>query len=170
MRMRTRSEVLNCFIKRLDLIGGAVFKLLQTIKLLHQFRCKAVERFLIGMTVRLLRYRSNLTLNYRCDLLFLCSQNKRRSLTAEKLFDGQNGHQARSAGTENNARIKLSPGLVGWADIIFCMEKTHVWRLKEKYSDIIADKTFICLNIPDDYSYKDDDLCELFESVVPEYL
>ena len=54
------------------------------------------------MTVRLLRYRSNLTLNYRCDLLFLCSQNKRRSLTAEKLFDGQNGHQARSAGTDNN--------------------------------------------------------------------
>ena len=52
--------------------------------------------------MRLLRYRSNLTLNYRCDLLFLCSQNKRRSLTAEKLFDGQNGHQARSAGTDNN--------------------------------------------------------------------
>jgi len=56
-------------------------------------------------------------------LLFVCSQNKRRSLTAEKLFDGQNGHHARSAGTENNARIKLTPGLVGWADIIFCMEK-----------------------------------------------
>ena len=52
--------------------------------------------------MRLLRYRSNLTLNYRCDLLFLCSQNKRRSLTAEKLFDRQNGHQARSAGTDNN--------------------------------------------------------------------
>lgn len=46
-------------------------------------------------------------------LLFLCSQNKRRSLTAEKLFDGQDGHQARSAGTENNARIKLTPGLIG---------------------------------------------------------
>ena len=103
-------------------------------------------------------------------LLFLCSQNKRRSLTAEKLFDGQNGHQARSAGTENNAHIKLTPGLVGWADIIFSMEKKHVRRLKEKYSDIIIDKTVICLNIPDDYSYMDDDLCELLESVVPEYL
>ncbi len=103
-------------------------------------------------------------------LLFVCSQNKRRSLTAEKLFDGQNGRYARSAGTENNARIKLTPGLVGWADIIFCMEKKHVRRLKEKYSDIITDKTVICLNIPDDYSYMDDDLCELLESVVPEYL
>ena len=46
-------------------------------------------------------------------LLFLCSQNKRRSLTAEKLFDGQNGHQTRSAGTENNARIKVTPGTAG---------------------------------------------------------
>ena len=103
-------------------------------------------------------------------LLFLCSQNKRRSLTAEKLFDGKNGHQACSAGTANNARIKLTPGLVGWADIIFCMEKKHVRRLKEKYSDIIAGKNVICLNIPDDYSYMDDDLCELLESVVPEHL
>ena len=45
-------------------------------------------------------------------LLFLCSQNKRRSLTAEKLFDGQNGHQARSAGTENNARIEKHKSVV----------------------------------------------------------
>lgn len=56
------------------------------------------------------------------NLLFLCSQNKRRSLTAEKIFDGRNGHMARSAGTEKNARIKVTPGLLGWADIIF------VWR------------------------------------------
>ena len=66
--------------------------------------------------------------------------------------------------------IKPTSGLVGWADIIFGMEKKHVRRLKEKYSDIIVDKTVICLNIPDDYSYMDDDLCKLLESVVPEYL
>ena len=103
-------------------------------------------------------------------LLFLCSQNKRRSLTAEKLFDGYAFHQARSAGTENNARIKLTPGLIGWADIIFCMDKKHVRRLKEKYSDFVVGKKIICLNIPDKYSYMDDDLCELLDSVVPEYL
>lgn len=48
-------------------------------------------------------------------LLFLCSQNKRRSLTAEKIFDGYNGHEAHSAGTEPNARIKVTGGLLGWA-------------------------------------------------------
>lgn len=101
-------------------------------------------------------------------LLFLCSQNKRRSLTAEKLFDGFNGHQARSAGTESNARIKITPGLLGWADIIFCMEKKHVRRIREKYSEIVADKKIVCLNIADDYSFMEDDLCELLEAVVPE--
>ena len=79
-------------------------------------------------------------------LLFLCSQNKRRSLT------------------------KVTPGLLGWADMIFCMEKKHVRRIREKYSDIVADKKIICLNIPDDYCYMDDDLCELLENIVPEYL
>ncbi len=58
------------------------------------------------------------------NLLFLCSQNKRRSLTAEKNFNGYNGHKARSAGTEANARIKVTLGLLGWADIIFCIKKT----------------------------------------------
>lgn len=101
-------------------------------------------------------------------LLFLCSQNKRRSLTAEKLFDGYEGHQARSAGTENNARIKVTPGLLGWADIIFCMEKKHVRRIREKYLEIVADKKIVCLNITDDYAFMDDALCELLEAVVPE--
>lgn len=101
-------------------------------------------------------------------LLFLCSQNKRRSLTAEKLFDGYEGHQARSAGTESNARIKVTPGLLGWADIIFCMEKKHVRRIKEKYLEIVADKQIVCLNIADDYSFMDENLCELLETVVPE--
>jgi predicted protein tyrosine phosphatase len=50
------------------------------------------------------------------------------------------------------------------------MEKKHVRRIKEKYSDIVAGKQVICLNIPDEYSYMDDDLCELLESVVPDYI
>ena len=56
-------------------------------------------------------------------VLFLCSQNKRRSLTAEKLFDNRETIIARSAGTETHARVKVTSGLLGWADIIFCMEK-----------------------------------------------
>lgn len=104
------------------------------------------------------------------NLLFLCSQNKRRSLTAEKIFDGYMGHIVRSAGTEQNARIKVTPGLLGWADIIFCMEKKHIQRIREKYADIIADKKVVCLFISDDYAYMDRELQEILESCVEEYL
>lgn len=104
------------------------------------------------------------------NLLFLCSQNKRRSLTAEKLFDGYNGHNARSAGTENNARIKVTAGLIGWADVIFCMEKKHLRRIREKYADALAEKQVITLNIPDDYEYMNEELQELLLSCVNEYL
>lgn len=104
------------------------------------------------------------------NLLFLCSQNKRRSLTAEKIFDGYNGHKAYSAGTESNSRIKVTPGLLGWADIIFCMEKKHVRRIKEKYPDIVANKKLVCLNISDDYEFMDRELQELLKGCIYEYI
>lgn len=104
------------------------------------------------------------------NLLFLCSQNKRRSLTAEKLFDGFEGHSARSAGTENNARIKVTSGLIGWADVIFCMEKKHVRRIREKFSEELIGKKIVCLNIPDDFEFMDEELQGLLLSEVREYL
>lgn len=104
------------------------------------------------------------------NLLFLCSQNKRRSLTAEKIFNGYNGHKAYSAGTESNARIKVTPGLLGWADIIFCMEKMHLRRIKEKYPDIVVNKKVVCLNISDEYEFMDRELQELLKSCVDEYI
>lgn len=104
------------------------------------------------------------------NLLFLCSQNRKRSLTAEKIFDGYNGHKAYSAGTESNARIKVTPGLLGWADIIFCMEKKHMRRIKEKYPDIVVNKKLVCLNISDDYELMDRELQELLKSYVYEYI
>ncbi|MBQ8967812.1 protein tyrosine phosphatase [Ruminococcus sp.] len=103
-------------------------------------------------------------------ILFLCSQNKRRSLTAEKYFDGYNGHQAKSAGTENNSRIKVTEGLIGWADMVFCMEKKHLRRIREKYPHILSGKKVICLNIPDEYGYMDEELISLLDSEVSGYL
>ena len=103
-------------------------------------------------------------------LLFLCSKNRRRSLTAEKIFSGYQNCMASSAGTESNARIKVTAGMIGWADIIFCMEKKHVRRLKEKYTDEIRGKKIVCLNIPDEYENMDEELQEILMSSVEEYL
>jgi len=57
------------------------------------------------------------------QLLFICSQNRWRSLTAERLFDGHPILLVRSAGTEPGARVRVSAGHVGWADVVFVMEK-----------------------------------------------
>lgn len=103
-------------------------------------------------------------------MLFLCSRNKRRSLTAEKIFNTEYGHEVRSAGTEINSRVKVTAGMLGWADIIFCMEKKHVRRVKEKYHEVLFDKKLVCLNIPDEYEYMDAALIEILKASVDGYL
>lgn len=103
-------------------------------------------------------------------LLFICSRNKWRSLTAEKIFHGFNGYEVRSAGTEEGARIKVTAGHMGWADIIFAMEKKHVRRLRERFSSECSGKRLICLNIPDDFEFMDEELIEILKERVSGYM
>ena len=103
-------------------------------------------------------------------LLFICSRNKWRSLTAEKIFDGLNGYEVRSAGTEEGARIKVTEGLIGWSDIIFVMERKHLRRLKDKFLYKITSKQVICLDIPDDYKFMDEELIDILKSRVSDYI
>ena len=106
----------------------------------------------------------------KIKILFLCSRNQWRSLTAEKIFNGVNGHEVRSAGTENNARINVTGGHIGWADMIFVMEKKHLRRIQEKFRDILRDKKVIILGISDDYTFMDEELIEILKSQVSEYI
>ena len=103
-------------------------------------------------------------------LLFVCSRNRWRSPTAEKVFHGLNLIQARSAGTEAGARIKVTAGHLGWADLVFVMEKKHLRRLRESFAGELAGKRMICLNIPDDYQFLQPELVTLLLSSVPPYL
>lgn len=91
----------------------------------------------------------------RIKILFVCSRNRRRSLTAETIFKDVPSWEVRSAGTEEGARIKITPGHLGWADVIVVMEKRHKERLRQKYSDLLDGKAFVCLFIPDDYEFMD---------------
>lgn len=102
--------------------------------------------------------------------MFICSRNRWRSLTAEKIFNGRNGNEVRSAGTEDHARVRVTEGHVGWAEIIFVMEKKHLRRLKDKFGPLLVRKRIICLDIPDDFSFMDEDLIEILESRVDEYI
>jgi predicted protein tyrosine phosphatase len=106
----------------------------------------------------------------KIKLLFICSRNKWRSLTAEKIFDGVNGYEVRSAGTEPNARIKVTSGHIGWADVVFVMEKKHLRRIRDQFGYILENKKIINLDIPDDYSYMDEELVELLKCRVSEHI
>lgn len=91
-------------------------------------------------------------------------------MTAEKIFDGYNGYEARSAGTEEGARIQVTEGYIGWSDLIFVMEKKHTRRLRDKFADSLRNKQVICLDIPDDYRFMDEELIEILKSRVSEYI
>ncbi|OON69270.1 low molecular weight protein tyrosine phosphatase family protein [Hymenobacter sp. CRA2] len=95
------------------------------------------------------------------NLLFICSQNRWRSLTAEHLFDQHADYEARSAGTEPGARVRVTAGHLGWADVVFVMERRHADRLRDKFADALEGKPVICLRIPDKYQFQDPVLIEL---------
>jgi predicted protein tyrosine phosphatase len=103
-------------------------------------------------------------------LLFICSQNKLRSPTAEAVFSGVSGIDVDSAGTNNDAIVPLSPEQVAWADVIFVMEKTHREKLERKFKRHLNGQRVIVLGIPDNYEYMDPVLVELLKRKVTPYL
>ncbi len=66
--------------------------------------------------------------------------------------------------------MKVTSGHIGWADVIFAMEKKHVRRLTDKFRGELSGKRLICLDIPDDYRYMDEDLIEILKARVAEYI
>lgn len=103
-------------------------------------------------------------------LLFVCSRNKWRSLTAEKLFANSPLYQARSVGTQPDARIVVNEGHLGWADVIFCMEKSHASRLRRKFPEALRGKRVICLHIPDEFEFMDPDLIDELQAKLSPYV
>ena len=104
------------------------------------------------------------------NVLFVCSQNKLRSPTAEQVFSRWPDIEVSSAGTNHDAENPLSGELIEWADIIFVMERQHRSKIQTKYRSSLKDKRLICLNIPDDYDFMDEALVTLLKEKVPPHL
>jgi len=103
-------------------------------------------------------------------LLFICSKNQWRSSTAELLLKNNLLHEARSAGTSQKARVKINQRLIGWADVIFVMERKHKEIIKQNFPSAINDKPIVVLDIADDYSFGDEELVNLLKTALAEYL
>jgi predicted protein tyrosine phosphatase len=104
------------------------------------------------------------------NVLFICSQNRLRSPTAEQVFADYPGIECASAGTNHDAENPLTPELVKWAEIIFVMEKTHRNKLSQKFRPYLGGKKVICLDMPDDYEFMDEGLIKLLKTKVPRFL
>lgn len=103
-------------------------------------------------------------------ILFVCSRNRKRSLTAERLFENLPGVQARSAGTQPEARVVATEGHIGWADIVFFMEKSHLNRLRAKFPEALEGKAIVTLHIPDDYEFMQQELIDELQAKVAPHL
>jgi predicted protein tyrosine phosphatase len=104
------------------------------------------------------------------NILFVCSRNKWRSLTAETIYKNSSEYNVKSAGTEDSARIKINSKLIIWAEIIFVMEKKHKEKILEKFSNEIRNKKIIIFDIPDIYKYMDKELIEEIKTSISEYI
>jgi predicted protein tyrosine phosphatase len=103
-------------------------------------------------------------------VLFVCSQNKFRSPTAEVIFSAWPGVEAASAGTDSDAVTPLSEDLIEWADVIFAMEDRHRQKIRQRFGKQIAAKRVIVLRIPDRYAYMDAELIQILNRKVVPYL
>ena len=102
-------------------------------------------------------------------VLFVCSQNRLRSPTAEQVFSTWPDLEVDSAGTNHDAENPLTGELVEWAQVIFVMEKTHRNKLSKRFKRHLKARV-ICLDIPDDYAFMDPALVTLLKARVGPYL
>lgn len=99
-------------------------------------------------------------------LLFICSENRLRSPTAETVFSEYEGVEAIGAGTNADAETTVSGDLMEWADVILVMEKMHRNKVSKKFKALLKNKRIITLDIPDNYDCMQPELIQLLKSKV----
>ena len=103
-------------------------------------------------------------------LLFVCSENRLRSPTAEAVFSEYDGIEAIGAGTNKDANTPVSGDLVEWADQILVMEKSHRNKISKKYREQLRGKKLSVLDIPDIYDYMQPELVQLLKLKITKYV
>lgn len=99
------------------------------------------------------------------NLLFICTYNQWRSLTAEMIFKKDPNFNVKSAGISPNARHQISQKDLEWADLILCMENRHAEAIKIKFRNQPIPPIEI-LDIDSGYRYMDEELISLLKEKV----
>ena len=104
------------------------------------------------------------------NYLFVCSQNRLRSPTAEHIFADVPGIVSLSAGTNRDAEAPLTDEVVAWADVIFVMERAHRKKVQTKHRSALKDKRLVVLDIPDEYEFMEPRLVRLLRAKMRRWL
>lgn len=103
-------------------------------------------------------------------VLFVCRYNRCRSATAERLFCKRPDVDVRSAGTSDDALVRVNRAMLDWADVILTMDPQQQKALARLFPGHPSLKRIVCLDIPDDYAFLDPGLVKLLEERVPPHL
>ena len=103
------------------------------------------------------------------NFLFICSQNRLRSPTAEQIFSKRSDIEVASAGTNHDAENPLTPELIEWADVVVVMERAHRNKLQKRFRKSLNGQHIVCLDIPDEYEFMDEGLIRLLEARMARY-
>lgn len=103
-------------------------------------------------------------------ILFVCTENRLRSPTAEAVFSRYEGVEAIGAGTNPNAATPVSEELIEWADVVLVMEESHRTTLTRRYAEQLQNKKIGVLGLPDIYDYMEPVLVQLLKEKVPSYV
>jgi predicted protein tyrosine phosphatase len=95
-------------------------------------------------------------------ILFVCSENKNRSPTAESLYENSTRYEARSCGISQASAQPVTEELIKWADKIIVMESWHADTLLERFPGLRG-KEIINLNVPDIFIRDDPRLVKLLK-------
>jgi len=103
-------------------------------------------------------------------VLFVCRQNKVRSLTAEHLYRVRPDLEVRSAGTVNFAKTQLDEALMEWADAVFVFDETQLEAMEKRFGTKNFGKPVVCLGLPDIFDYKSQQLVLKLTAKLEPYL
>jgi predicted protein tyrosine phosphatase len=103
-------------------------------------------------------------------VLFICRLNRCRSATAERLFSKRADLDVRSAGTSDDAMVRVNLRMLDWADVIFTMDDDQRRWLERAYPGHPAIGRLVCLDIADLYDFLEPALVTLLHERVATHL
>ena len=104
-------------------------------------------------------------------VLFVCTQNRMRSPTAEALYRGRLDLEVRSAGIAPDARMPVTEELLQWAETTFVMDEGHRLYLQTHFFSVWGGtRRIVCLDVPDVFQYMAPELVHILTEKLRPYL